>query len=44
MLHCQVADPGGLYPDPDPTFEKYLDPTFEKNPDPLRKNLDPDSR
>ena len=34
----RVADPSGLYPDPDQTFEKTPDPdpdqTFEKTPDP----------
>ena len=32
ILQTRVADPGGIYPDPDPTFEKKPDPdqTFEK--------------
>ena len=36
-----VADPGGVDPDPDPTFEKKLDlvPTIEIKPE---NNPDPD--
>ena len=31
FVFTRVADPGGLYPDPDPTFEKksYPEPIFK---------------
>ena len=46
MTYYRVADPGGFYPDPDPTFQKRnririrIRPTRKANPDPtLEKKL-----
>ena len=32
-VNTRVADPGGFYPDPDPTSEEKPDPTSEEKPD-----------